>query len=339
MTNKEQYTEWVSTQSQLPIFMQPWWLDAVTAGKAWDVILVRHNDLFPNTDAASESDKESPVVAAMPYLIRKKWFMTYIVMPQQTQIGGIYCPPPAEDEPVDMLQVRYQRIVSFVATRLAEMKLWYYYQQFPVGSPFPALFHKHGFRVNERTTYRINDLSNLDKVIDAFSKNKKRQLQKALSLHADMTLTPEQFYQFHTQCISKHKHRLSYSREFFLVLERKTARLNQSRILAIKNADGQVYAAAYLVWDAERMYYLIPCYDPDFKDSGASALLVLEAIKLAREVGVYFDFEGSMERGIANHYRQFGSTATTYYSVHHYYKKVFWFAIVYNWLRNRKYGI
>lgn len=339
MTNKDQYTSWVSSQPQLPISMQPWWLDAVTAGKAWDVILVRNNDIFPPTDSASAPEDESTIVAAMPYLIRKKWFMTYIVMPQQTPIGGIYCPPPAEDEPVDMLQVRYQRIVSFVAARLAEMKLWYYYQQFPVGSPFPALFHKHGFRVNERTTYRINDLSNLDNVINAFSKNKKRQLQKALSLHVDTTLTPEQFYQFHSQCILKRKHKLSYSREFFLVLERKSARLNQSQILAIRNADGQLYAAAYLVWDQFFMYYLIPCYDPDFKDSGAGALLVLEAIKLAREKGVAFDFEGSMERGIANHYRQFGSTATTYYSVHHYYNKLFWFATAYNWLRNRKYGI
>lgn len=339
MTNKEQYSVWASSQPQLPLFMQPWWMDAVSAGKEWNVILVRNSDIFPPADAEQTSQEESPIVAAMPYLYRKKWFMTYIVMPQQTQIGGIYCPAPAEGEPTDMVQLRQQRIATFIAQKLADMKLWYYYQQYPIDSPFPALFKQQDFHVTDRVTYRINDLSNLDKVIDSFSKNKKRQLQKALSLHADTSLTPEQFYQFHTQCILKRKHKLSYSREFFLVMERKTSRLAQSQIIAIRDADNQLCAAAYVAWDQNSMYYLIPCYNPDFKDSGASSLLVLEAIKLAREKGVAFDFEGSNDRGIANHYRQFGSTPTTYYSVRLYYKKFFWFANAFNWLRNRKYGM
>ena len=84
------------------------------------------------------------------------------------------------------------------------------------------------------------------------------------------------------------------------------------------------------------MYYLITCYAPAHKDSGAGALLVLEAIKLARQKGVAFDFEGSMIRGVANHYKQFGSTRTLYYSVEKYYKWYFWFANAYNWIRERK---
>jgi hypothetical protein len=83
------------------------------------------------------------------------------------------------------------------------------------------------------------------------------------------------------------------------------------------------------------MYYLIPCYDPQYKSSGASALLVLEAIKLAQRLGVAFDFEGSMIKGIANHYKQFGSTATYYYSVEKYYKWYFWFANLYNRIKQQ----
>ena len=99
------------------------------------------------------------------------------------------------------------------------------------------------------------------------------------------------------------------------------------------NSDNEVLAAAFLVWDQHSMYYLIPCYNPQYKDSGASALLALEAIKLARQKGVSFDFEGSMIRGVANHYKQFGSTRTIYYSVERYYKWYFWFANMYNRIR------
>jgi len=123
------------------------------------------------------------------------------------------------------------------------------------------------------------------------------------------------------------KRELSYSREFLLVLERKARRLGQCEILSICNADGKPYAAAFLVWDQHYMYYLIPAFDPAFKESGASALLVLEAMKLAREKHVQFDFEGSMDRGTAKHYKQFGSTPTKYYSVEKYYKPWFRLAI------------
>jgi len=83
------------------------------------------------------------------------------------------------------------------------------------------------------------------------------------------------------------------------------------------------------------MYYLIPVYDPAFSDSGAGALLALEAMKLAREKKVHFDFEGSMDRGTAKHYQQFGSTPTTYYSVEKFYKPIFrlalWFQKIREW--------
>ena len=313
MTNKELYHEFCLRTSDLPIFMQDWWLDAVCAGKQWDVLL--------------SMNENGEIQAAMPYLLRKRAWMKYIVMPQQTQIGGIW---------VAGNENRVSDACQDLVRQLAELGLSYYYQHYPIGSPAVEAMRALGFKVKERITYRIEDLTNLDKVIDAFSKNKKRQLQKALSLHAETNMSVEDFYRFHVQCLQKQGKQISYSREFLLVLERKTTRLQQSQILTICNADNEVLAAAFLVWDKKNMYYLIPCYDPQYKDSGASALLVLEAIKLARQKGVTFDFEGSMIRGIANHYKQFGSTRTLYYSVEKYYKWYFWFANAINWIRERK---
>ena len=110
-----------------------------------------------------------------------------------------------------------------------------------------------------------------------------------------------------------------------LVLSRQAFRHEQGRILAVRDNDGHTLAAAFLVWDKEQLYYLIPAIDPQYGDSGAGALLALEAIKLARQVSRSFDFEGSMIRGVANHYRQFGTERHPYYQVYRYYSK--WFAI------------
>lgn len=297
--------------------MTDWWLDAVCAGKQWDVLL--------------SFNEKGEIQAALPYLLRKRAWMKYVIMPQQTQIGGIW----VSDAVLVDSENRVADICQYFAQQLAEMGLSYYYQHYPIGSPAAEQMRAQGFKVKERITYRIEDLSNLDKVINAFSKNKKRQLQKALSLHADMKMNVEDFYRFHMRCLQEQGKQISYSREFLLVLERKTARLQQSQIVSICNADNEVLAAAFLIWDKHSMYYLIPCYDQKYKDSGAGALLVLEAIKLARQKGVAFDFEGSMIRGVANHYKQFGSTPTTYYSIERYYHWWFRLAVFWNWLRER----
>ena len=300
--------------------MQPWWMEAVCAGKQWDVLLVEN--------------EQGEILGAMPYLIRKRLWMRYVIMPQQTQVGGIWVSHAYTDDRWQVAEVCRQ-----MAEQLAQLNIAYYYQQYPSDSLCVEPMQALGFRTTKRVTYRLTDLSDLDKVIARFSKNKKRQLQKAMSLHVERGCNPEDFYRFHASCMHEQHKRITYSREFFLVLERKLRRRQQCEILVVKDADGHTQAAAFLVWDSKRMYYLIPCYSIEYKNTGAGALLVLEAIKLAREKQVQFDFEGSMVRSIANHYRQFGSEPHTYYSVEKYYHPLFRLMLWLNRLRNLRYHI
>lgn len=318
MSNKERFIEWAKEQEYMPLTMHPWWLDAVCAGKEWDVLIAE--------------DAEGEIQAVLPYLLRKRAWMRYIVMPQQTQIGGIWVAAEITEDKWKTAEVCRQ-----LSEQLDKLHLSYYYQQYPTGSLCVDAMRALGFKTRERVTYRIEDLSDLNKVIDGFSKNKKRQLQRALSLHTERGMSPEDFYRFHARCMAEQRKQLTYSREFFLVLERKAKRHGQCEILSVQTADSEVCAAAFLVWDNRLMYYLIPCYSLEHKNSGAGALLVLEAIKLAREKQVVFDFEGSMIRGVANHYKQFGSTPTIYYSVEKYYKPLFRLAVWWNKIREWRY--
>lgn len=308
MSNKERYIEWVADQEYVPIFMMPWWLEAVCAGKEWDVLLAE--------------DEAGNIIGAMPYLLRKRAWLKYIVMPQQTQIGGIWVTPEITAD-----KWKTAEVCRAIKEQLDAMGLAYYYQQYLPGSLCVDAMRALGFKTKERITYRVDNLSDMDAVIGNFSKNKKRQLQKALSLHADRTMDIEAFYRFHTECLAARRRKISYTREFLLVLERKARRLGQCMVLSVGNADGTPYAAAFLVWDKNYLYYLIPAINPAFGETGAGALLVLEAMKVAREKHVLFDFEGSMERGTAKHYKQFGSQPVTYYSVERYYKPLFRIAI------------
>lgn len=319
MDNIERYTRFCQEEGNLPLFMQPWWMSAVCAGKKWDVLF--------------SLDSTGEIRAAMPFLIRKRMGLRYIIMPQETQINGIWLRKDMQDNPDSL-----QDICQDFAEQLHSLRLSYYYQHYPIDSPAPATMDTLGFKVNERITYRIEDLANLDEVINHFSKNKKRQLQKALSLHRGTGISAESFYRFHSECLQLRGKEISYSREFFLVLYQKATERNQGTIIDIRNADNELLAAAFLVWDDNTLYYLIPAYSPTYKDSGASALLALEAIKEARKSGKKFDFEGSMIRGVANHYKQFGATPTKYYSVRRFYHPIFAFLLLANKIRNRKKG-
>lgn len=303
-SNKELYAEWVQNQPDLPIFLQPWWLDAVCAGKQWDVLLVWDSH---------------HIVAVMPYLIRYKFRMLrFILMPQESQICGPWI---AEGADADFVARELSR-------QIEELKVDYYYQQYPLRSRMPQAMQKQGFRISERVTYRIEDLSDMDTVLRHFSKNKARQLKKAETheLTVDLSMSAEEFYRFHHQSLIEQGKRISYTREFLLVLERKTRRAGMSQIVCIRDQQGHACAAAYLVWDAHSMYYLIPAFSPTYRDVGAGAKLVYEAILLAKEKGLIFDFEGSMIPSVANHYRQFGSDTTIYYGVEKYYR--WWFRLL-----------
>ena len=308
MTEKERYIAWANEQEYMPVTMMPWWMDAVCAGKEWDAIVVE--------------DEKGNIQGAMPFLLRKRARFQYILMPQLSHIGGIWVTPEVTAD-----KWRTAEVCRQIKERLDQMNLAYYYQQFMPGSLCVDAMRALGFKTKQRMTYRVDDLSDLEALKASFSKNKQRQLKKAASLHVERTMEVEDFYRFHADCLAARKRRISYAREFLLVLERKARRAKQCQILSICNADGQVYAAAFLVWDKHYLYYLIPAYDPAFSDSGAGALLALEAMKFAKEKGVRFDFEGSMDKGTAEHYRQFGSTPTKYYAVEKYYKPLFRLAI------------
>ena len=166
MSNKERYIAWAAKQEYMPIFMQPWWMDAVCAGKEWDVLLAE--------------DEQGEIIGAMPYLLRKRAWFRYIIMPQQTQIGGIWV-----TEQITADRWKTAEVCRALKEQLDGLNLAYYYQQYMPGSLCVDAMRGLGFKTKERVTYRVDDLSDLDSLIASFSKNKRRQLQKALSLHED----------------------------------------------------------------------------------------------------------------------------------------------------------
>lgn len=300
--NKDAYRTWCRETIGLPIFMQDWWLDAVCTGKDWDAILL-------------------PSGAMMPYLLRKRLGMRFTLMPQHTQIAGYLG---NADSPSD------------IAKAIDALGLAYYYQKFPLNQSWVPELRAYGFTVNEMVTYRITDLSDEKALISRFSENKRRQIKKAAQLIVDTALDADAFYAFHVSCLKKQHKPISYTNSYWQTLYNTCMAHQSGKLIGLRDRDGELTAAAFLVYDAHTCYYLIPTYDPEKGSNGAGARLVLESIRFAAQLHLAFDFEGSMIPGIANHYRQFGTTPTTYFSVEKTYNPLFKLLLWGNSILNRK---
>lgn len=299
--------------------MQSWWLDAVTIGKEWDVLLSK--------------DEHGAILAAMPYLFRQKAGMRWIIMPQLTQIGGIWISTDQIRQDADA-QARISSICHDIAEQLRALRPDYYYQQYPINSPAAASMQAMGYRVKERVTYRLSNLSDMNAVIAGFSRDKRRQLRKAANLIVDTEMTVDQLYDFHASCLHEQGKQISYSRDLLHAMHQGSVSHQQGQILRIRNEQGDTQAAAMVVWDQQTLYYLIQCHTKKDRAIHAGERVALEAIRLAAQKGLIFDFEGSMIPGVAEYFRQFGATPSTYYSVEKYNNPLFAIALAINWIRN-----
>lgn len=313
MTNKELYSLFCE-QEALPLFLQPWWLDAVCAGSQWDALICM--------------DKEGKVVAAMPYMLRSHLRRKYITMPQTTPFSGVWI---RHDQQANADTQR--QVAQDIAAQLAALGIAYYAQRYTMESPLPVLLKQQEFKMQEKNTYRLYDTSDLDKVLDSFSKNKKRLLQKSLTLHTDSSMEAEDFYRFYQDCLLQKGKKTAFTREFFLVLQRKAARQNQCAILRVRNAAEETLAAAFLLWDEHTLYYHISAVSPAATDEVAASLLVWEAVKVANQKGLQFDFCVNTQRRSASDCKQYGAKPYTLWRVQKYYKPLFKLFIFFQWLR------
>lgn len=307
MDNKLIYREWCSKQPELPLFMQSWWMEAATEGKEWNAIRL-------------------PSGTMIPYLLRKRMGMRYVLMPQQTQIGGY---SGKADKAED------------IAAAIDNLHLAYYYQKYPIGQTKALELRDYGFTVKEMTTFRIENLQlhNQEEeqaLLRTFSENKRRQIKKAASQIVDYGLTADEFYAYHSYCLSLQGKQIAYEKDFWNSLYSACKAHEAGQLIGLRDQDNRLTAAAFVVYDTDTCYYLIPTYDPSLGNNGAGARLVWEAILFAGQHSKHFDFEGSMIPSVAEHYRQFGSEPCTYYSVEKIYNPLFRLLLWANQWRSRK---
>ncbi len=303
MTNKERYKALCEEQgSNIPLFQQHWWMDAVCHGKQWDVILVENH---------------GEIVAALPYLIGKKLWMRFILQPELAQYNGIWYKEQNFNNEIKQLSFE-KWAANKVIEQLHKLNLSYYEQCFHHKITNWLPFYWNNYKQTTKYTYRINDISNLDKVFENFDKkNRQKPILKASeSLEPVWDITPETFYDFHSKYWENRGQKDLISKEFALRICNTAIGRGQGFIMGMKDKEGELIATRFVVYDSSCAYSLMSALNPNGHPNGTSATTYWEIIKHLSGKTKAFDFEGSMDEGIETAYRLYGGSQTPYFKIY-----------------------
>ncbi|MBP6284102.1 MAG: GNAT family N-acetyltransferase [Paludibacteraceae bacterium] len=300
MTNKEKYQQLCETKAKIPLFLHYWWMEAVCtkAQKEWDVLLYEKNDR---------------IVAALPYHFITKCGFRMILQPQLTQYSGIWIDYPAEQTAKEKMSFEEEASTAIIH-QLQSVKWAYYTQHFHFSLTNWLPFYWEGFSQTTRYTYRIENIADTKSVFDNFHKSKQKHIRKATNnLHLDLSLSASDFYDFLQHTIRQKNEDVLCSKLFLESVYSEAKKRSQVQIFAVRNEENRLCSAMYVVWDSASSYYLSSAIDKEYRHTGASSLMVWEAIQFLSNKTRSFDFEGSMIKGVAKANQEFGAVQTPYF--------------------------
>ena len=295
-TNKDKYKAFCATRDDIPIFSEPWWLDAVCADGSWDVCLI---------------EKKGELLGYLPFYLAKVKGFKVIRMPKLTPYLGVQIIYPAGLSPKKKMDLE-QKLTSLLIEQLPQTSYTQIIHHPDFQNWLP--FHWAGFRQTTMYTYRLN-IKNTDLVFSNFRKNLKRNIAKAQEqLKCVETKDIQSFYDLILATFSRQDMDTPFTFEFFKNLDHQLSLQNRRIIFSTYDHSGKMVAAGYYVWDNHTAYYLLGGH---LGHREAMSWTMWHAIQHFSNKVQVLDFEGSMLKNIAHFFSGFGAQPIPY---HHTYK-------------------
>ena len=299
--NKERYSALCDENKSIPLFMQAWWMNAVCDPNSWDVLIY---------------EKNNKISAVWVYHFRKKYGFKVVLQPQLTQTNGMWIDYPEKLTVSEKLSFEKELMTNLIQS-FQKKKIALYDQNFHHTITNWLPFYWNKFKQTTRYTYQIKDLSNTEKCFNEFSYSKRKQIKKSEKLiKINFELSGSDFYDYLHKNLTELNQKVFYSKKTFLNLYEASKSNKQGCIISAVDEYNNLHAALFIVWDSQIAYNLISTITPRFRSSGASTLVVWEAIKAMSKKSKIFDFEGSMDKNTENSFQQFGAIQIPYFRIY-----------------------
>lgn len=297
MQNKEVYKK-LCEDVQLPIYLHADWLDVVTKDiGSWNVVF---------------SYKNKEIQGFWIYVHKKQLFWEKITMPPYTPYMGprLFYPEKLNDYDRISFENKVLQDLILQLPKFAEIKFKWakdYNNWLP--------FYWNNFSQQTTYTYLINDYSNLEDVFRNFKSSIQRQIRKGeKNLKVQQNTIPDVTIQLFKESMSGNSN-FKVNDQLLDQLHEVANSHQQALILEAVDVNKNIIAAIYLLMDNQEMLYLYGGYKKESSNSGAMPLLFWEAIKIAHDKELSFNFEGSMLTGVERFFRSFGGELTPVFTI------------------------
>ncbi|HZV68523.1 MAG TPA: GNAT family N-acetyltransferase [Saprospiraceae bacterium] len=269
------------------LYAAPWWLDAVCGKDKWNAVLM--------------TDEAGAITACIPF------YKTYI-----RSLSALITPPLTQWIPVLAKEnVRSVSLAGFLDAlpRCSILDLTIKPGDDPV-LPAPD------FRINYKYSYIIPYHVQKEQIRLTYNEGLRRNLREAEKNYS--IANSDDIRSFLGLCKSSYQHR-NMRPPFWLdqiVPEVvKGLQKNNCGMINLAFYRGKPISGILTGWDSKTSYYLAGGRSGDDQGASAHAMLLDHVIHEAHDRGHAFDFEGSMNPGIANFFQSFGARPGSYLQI------------------------
>lgn len=294
MSNKSQYKKICSEQRGVPVFMQPWWLDAVCG--EWDAAIAYNG---------------AQVAGIWAYPVEQKMGVTILRTPLLTPYLGpvIFYPADIKQSKTDSFE---HETIKDLMKQLPPVKVWHL--SIGPGIKQAGLFRQHKLRTEVQQTFLIDLVQDEAALLSNMKDTMRRNIKAAEKEIAimDSATHLNELYEFHRQTLTEKGRDLPYTLNDLKRIMDVSAANNASKLWVARSNDA-IDAIVWQVWDETTSYYFMGGQNPAATNYKAMSVLLWHAMKEAKKLGCKtFDLEGSVDPGVERFFRGFGGERALY---------------------------
>ena len=291
---REEYRVFCQGRSDLPLYLDPRWLDTVCGTQGWS--------------AAIATDAAGVLTFALPFQFGYRYRLFRLL---HTPLFTPYVGPFLAEDPVKTtvhaFLHRYQEQVHQAMTRWRRVRFirWKLHYTIPHDLPF----RWEGMQNKPRVTHLIQPGETPEQHFAALDKKMQRDIRQAQRKYRIVEVTDQEA--FTRQAIGHLEERrvgnlAAYRQALMNILGEYQGSDRLQARLAV-DEQGKTVAGALFVADADSVYYLTAFRDTRISNNQGNSLLVWQGIEWALKTGRIFDFEGSSIPGVATYFKRFGA--------------------------------